>query len=571
MTTNTKIVDIFSNIASLLEILDENPFKIRAYKKAINSINELSTDLREYSQKNDLTDINGIGKDLGKKIEEFINTGKIEYYENLKTKVPLELISLLNIQGVGPKFLSTVFKKFNIKNIDDFEKAINSAEIENLKGVGKKKLDEIQKGISLYKEHLNKINICIAYPLADFLKNVTSELKGVDRVDIAGSVRRMKETVNNINLVVKTSNKNFLKSFSNLPFIKEVKKLNSSEGVFTLNQEVNVKIKIFNEDSYFLGLLYETGSKKHNDKISEVAKQKKIELSEKSLLKNGKPLTVKSEDELYKNLSLEFIPPELRENTGEIEASEHSKLPSLVELRDIKGDLHTHSTWSDGKSSIEEMAMAAIDLGYEYIAITDHSPSSTVANGLQVKRLKEKKAELQKIDKKLDKIKILMGSEVDIKPDGSLDYPDEILKELDMVVASVHSNFKMDKSSMTKRLVSALKNPYVCALGHPTGRLIGQREPYEVDIDKIIETAKEYGKALEINSSYLRLDLKDLHAKKAIENGVKLIISTDAHHIDQLNQMVYGIGTARRGWVEKGDVINTYGLKKLTKWLESFK
>ena len=567
MSNNIKVVNIFSNIASILEILDENPFKIRAYKKAINSILELDTDLIEFHSKQSLTDINGIGKDLAKKIEQFLDTGEIEYYEKIKEKVPLEIIKLLRIQGVGPKFLSIVFKEYKIKNISDFEKAINSEGILDIKGIGQKKIDEIKNGLELYKKYINKINISLAYPIAVFLKNVIKEIKDAEDAEIIGSVRRMEEVVDIIDIIVKTSNKNFLKTFSKLPFIEEILKINKSFGNFKIENGVEVKVHTYTRDKYDFNVTYLTGSKSHINKLRKIANNSGLLLSDKGLFKNKKFLQIKSEKDFYSKLGLELIQPELRENTGEIESAANKNLPNLIELKDIKGDLHTHSTWSDGKSTIEEMVLTAKELGYEYIAITDHSPSSRIANGLKIERLLEKKNQVSRIDKKFDKIKVFMGTEVDILPDGSLDYTDEILDGLDFVVASVHSNFKMDLNSMTKRLIRALENPHVHALGHPTGRLIGEREPYQVDIDKIIEVAKKNNKALELNCSSLRLDLKDSHAKKAIESGVKIIISTDAHHVDQLEQMFYGVGTARRGWVKKDDVLNSYTLNKFQKWL----
>ena len=567
MSNNIKVVNIFSNIASILEILDENPFKIRAYKKAINSILELDTDLIEFHSRGTLTDINGVGKDLAKKVEEFLDTGEIEYYEKIKEKVPLEIINLLKIQGVGPKFLATVFKEYGIKNIDDFEESINSEDILRIKGIGKKKIDEIKNGLELYKKYINKINISLAYPIAVFLKNVIKEIKDAEDAEIIGSVRRMEEVVDIIDIIVKTSNKNFLKTFSKLPFIDEILKINQSFGKFKIENGIEVKVHTYTRDKYDFNVTYLTGSKSHINKLRNIAENNNLNLSDNGLFKNKKLIHIKSENDFYTKLGLDLIQPELRENKGEIESAANKNLPNLIELKDIKGDLHTHSTWSDGKSTIEEMVLAAKELGYEYIAITDHSPSSRIANGLKIERLLEKKKQVSRIDKKFDKIKVFMGTEVDILPDGSLDYPDEILDGLDFVVASVHSNFKLDLNSMTERLIRALENPHVHALGHPTGRLIGEREPYQVDIDKIIEVAKKNNKALEVNCSSLRLDLKDSHAKKAIEGGVKIIISTDAHHVEQLEQMFYGVGTARRGWVKKDDVLNSYTLNKFQKWL----
>jgi DNA polymerase (family 10) len=334
---------------------------------------------------------------------------------------------------------------------------------------------------------------------------------------------------------------------------------------------MQVDLRVVGPESYGGALLYFSGSKAHNVRLRGMAQKNGLRINEYGIFKGEKKLAGETEKEMYENLGLPLISPELREDRGEIEAAVEGKLPHLIELSDIKGDLHMHTTWSDGKASIEDMAKSAMELGYEYIAITDHSPSSTIANGLSVERLKDKKKELNSVNKKIKVINILMGSEVDIKNDGSLDYPDEVLKKLDVVIASVHSGFKMDRETITKRIVKALENPYVHAIGHPTGRLINEREPYDVDIDRLIETALKYDKALEVNSSYLRLDLKDLHVKKAVEAGVKIIISTDAHRPEGLLQMRYGVGTARRGWVQKKDVLNALEFGELNEWLKSNK
>ncbi|MGB3363974.1 MAG: PHP domain-containing protein, partial [Thermodesulfobacteriota bacterium] len=324
-------------------------------------------------------------------------------------------------------------------------------------------------------------------------------------------------------------------------------------------------------ESYGGALQYFSGSQAHNIRLRSIAQKNGLRINEYGIFKGEEKVAGETEKEMYSTLNLPFIPPELREDRGEIEAAIEGNLPDLIELEDIKGDLHMHTTWSDGKASIQEMAESAIELGYEYIAITDHSPSSTIANGLSIERLKEKQKELIAVNKKMKGISILMGSEVDITTDGTLDYPDEVLKELDVVIASVHSGFKMDRDTITKRILTALENPYVHALGHPTGRLINQRDPYDVDIDLLIEAALKHDKALEVNSSYQRLDLKDLHVKKAVEAGVKIIISTDAHRPEGLLQMRYGIGTARRGWVQKKDVLNALEFDELNEWLKSKK
>jgi len=563
MNINSEIARIFGNIGNMLDIAGENPFKVRAYKNASRNIMALEEDLRAYSENNEIENIKGIGKDLAKKIREYIDKGKIQYYEDLKTEVPEDLLALLSIQGIGPKLLGILYKDFEVKNFRDLENIIGREELKETKGIGTKKINEIKVGIKLFKSHLDKINLGFALPVAESVKKELSALDSVDGVEISGDIRRGVETVRSIELVVSTSGIDSVKkSVKSLPFIDKAVKEDKESLSLILENGIPLSLQFAGRDEFTGSLFIGTGSQKHIKKIKQLARGKGVEIG-----KDDFP----SEDQLYETLKMQYIPAEVREGKGEIESSLEFNIPKLLEIGDIRGDLHTHSTWSDGRSGIKDMAEAARDLGYEYIAITDHSVSSRIANGLDVKRVIEKNIELQKIDKKTGGIKIIMGSEVDIKPDGTLDYPDDVLRELDMVVASVHSNFKMNRGEMTERITNALKNPYVCALGHPTGRLIGERNPYDLDIDEVIGTAEKHGKALEVNSSYMRLDLKDEHVRKALDKGVKLIISTDAHHTDQLAQMRYGVLTARRGWATKRDVINTLKLKDIENWIRNFK
>jgi DNA polymerase (family 10) len=358
-----------------------------------------------------------------------------------------------------------------------------------------------------------------------------------------------------------------IEAFTKLPFAKEVLASGDTKGSIIIRNGIQVDLRVIGPESYGAALQYFTGSKAHNVKLRTIALKKGLKINEYGIFRGDEKLAGETEKEIYRAIGLKWIPPEIREDKGEIESALQGRLPQLVELSDIKGDLHTHSRWSDGKSSIEQMALKAKELGYEYIAIADHSPSSRIAGGLSVERLNEKKKEIEAVRKKLTGIKILMGSEVDIKSDGSLDYPDEVLKDLDIVVASVHSGFKMDREIMTMRIIKALENPFVHILGHPTGRLIGERDPYQVDIDRVIRTAKEFGKAVEVNSFYLRLDLNDINVRKAMDMGVKIVISTDSHHTDHLGMMRLGVATARRGWAEKKAVLNTLGYDELSNWL----
>lgn len=572
MSKNNEIALIFERISDMLSVLDENPFKIRAYKKAALNISELGEDIEERAEQDNLTDIPGVGKDLAAKVKEYIDTGKIGEYEKLSKTVPLEVIELLRIQGLGPKTLALLFKELKVRSLSDLEKVLDGDEILEFKGLGEKKIKDIKKGISIFKESKERTLLGAALPVSEQVRDAIENMPGTEGTVAAGSLRRFRETVKDIDILTMSDNtEKTVKAFTQMPFVKHILASGSTKGSIIagdgLNAGIQVDLRVVGPESYGAGLQYFSGSKAHNVRVRSLATKKGLKINEYGVYKGDKKIAGETEREVYESLGLPLIPPELREDRGEIEAALEGKLPDLIELSDIKGDLHMHSTWSDGKATIKEMAESAKKLGYSYVAITDHSPSSVIANGLSVKRLTEKKKELEKADKEIKGIKILMGTEVDIKSDGTLDYPDKVLKELDVVIASVHSGFKMDIEKMTERILCAVRNPYVHAIGHPTGRLINERDPYEVDIDKLIDAALEYGKALEVNGSYQRLDLKDLHVRKAVEAGVKIIISTDAHRPEQLLQMKLGVGTARRGWVEKKSVLNTLDTKELLKWL----
>ena len=572
MSKNREIAEIFDKIADILELLNENPFRIRAYRNAGANIRELTGDIEDLAERGELTGIPGVGPDLAGKIKEFISTGKIEDYEKLRKRVSEELTGLLDIQGLGPKTIIKLNKELSIKNLEDLERALEMGEVLKLRGMGEKKVEDIKRGIELFKKSRERIPLGIALPLAEDIVRRISKIPGTKGTAIAGSVRRMKETIGDIDILTEARDgERVVKAFTNLPFVKEVLAAGDTKGSVVLENGIQVDLRVVEPESYGAALLYFIGSKAHNIKLRTIALEKGLKINEYGIFRGDKKIAGETEKGIYETLGLQWIPPEIREDRGEIEAAQYGKLPDLVKLEDIKGDLQMHSIWSDGKATIEEMALKAKGLGYEYIAMTDHSPSSRIAGGLSIERLYEKKREVDALNKKLKGIKILMGSEVDIKSDGSLDYPDEVLKDLDIAIASVHSGFKMDMESMTKRIVKALKNPFIHFLVHPTGRLIGRREGYEVDMDEIIRTAKEYGKALEVNSHYLRLDLNDINVRKAVNAGVKIAISTDSHAPDELDMMRLGVATARRGWAEKKDVLNTMRLNELSKWLNDIR
>ncbi len=567
-SVNNEIAKIFSRIADSLEILDENIFKINAYRKASRNISSMPDSLEEFDGEKELSTIPGVGKDLSQKIIEHRLTGKIAYYEEIKKQVPDELAELLDIRGVGPKFLRTLVKHFGVADIGSLKETIASPDILEVDGIGKKKIEQISRSIEVFEGGKKRMRLTEAHPLATAIKEEIEEIPGVLRAELAGSLRRMRETVANIDIIASADDRaGVIEEFIALGFTREVLRRTENGARILTQTGVRTDLLVVEPHCYGSALQNLTGSRSHNARIREIAEAKGLEKGSMGI-RNGSGY-FSSEEEIYESLGLDSISPELREDRGEIEASRAGELPELLEIEDLRGDLHAHSTWSDGAATIRQMADKAASLGYEYIAMTDHSPSSRIAKGLSVKRLWQKKEEVKKINSEGRAIRILMGSEVDILPDGSLDYPDEVLRELDFVVASVHGSFSMEEREMTKRICGAIENPNVDALGHPTGRLIGQRDPYRVDIDAVIETARDHDKALEINSSYKRLDLKDIHARKAVEAGVKIMVSTDAHRIQHLERIIFGVGTARRGWVKKTDVVNTYGLSRLLKWLAS--
>lgn len=568
MSKNREIGEIFDKIADTLDLLQDNLFRIRAYRNAGRNIRELSENIEDVAARDELTNIPGVGSDLSEKIKEYISTGTIKNYEELKKRVPEGLVELLAVQGLGPKTLAKLNKELGVKNLKDLEKVIEGKEILMLRGMGEKKIEDIKRGIELFKKSGERTPLGIALPMAEEIIHEISRIPSTKGTISAGSLRRMRETIGDIDILTMAEDgEQVIKAFTKLSLIKEVLAAGETKGSVILENGMQVDLRVVEPDSYGAALQYFTGSKAHNIKLRTIALEKGLKINEYGVFRGSKKIAGESEEEIYKTLELPWIPPEIREDKGEIEAALNSKLPNLVELRDIRGDLHMHSKWSDGKATIEEMALKAKELDYEYIAMTDHSPSSRIARGLSVEKLYEKKKEVEAVNRKLKGIKVLMGSEVDIKSDGSLDYPDEVLRDLDVVIAAVHSGFKMERESMTRRIVKALQNPFVHALVHPTGRLIGEREAYEVDMDEVIKTARTYGKALELNSYYLRLDLNDINVRKAIEMGIKILISTDSHLPDQLGMMTLGVATARRGWTEKKDVLNTMNLKGLSKWL----
>ena len=569
---NLEISRIFYEIADILE-MKKVEWKPRAYRRAARSIETSSKDVGEIYKKGGLKalkEIPGVGKAIAGKIEEFIKTGRIKEYEKLKKGVPKGIEKVVNIPGMGPKKALVLFKKLKIKSVKDLEKAARSGKIKGLSGFGEKSEEDILKGIGLLKSSAGKMLLGTALPIAQELISNLNKMKKLKKVSLAGSTRRRKEVVRDLDILgVSSDPKKVMDFFTNLQLVSSVLAKGPTKSSVRLNAGINCDFRVVEEKSFGAALQYFTGSKDHNIKCRQIAIKKGFKLNEYGLFKkkDNKYVCGKTEQEVYKNLGMQFIAPELRENRGEIEAALKNKLPKLIGYDDIKGDLQMHTKYSDGVNTIEQMAGAAMKMGYEYIAVTDHSKSEHIAHGMDEKRLAKYIKEVDKINKRLKGIRILKGAEVDILKDGSLDYSDKYLKKLDIVLAAVHSRFKSSEKEMTKRILKALENRYVKILAHPTGRVINKRKAYSVNLSKIFEACKANNIWPEINAFPARLDLNDVNARDAIEKGLKLTINTDSHSSDHLRYMEFGIATARRAWARKKDVINALPWKKFEKLL----
>ncbi len=561
---NHEIATLFERIADVLELKGENTFRINSYRKAARVIGDLTEDIEELARTGKLQDIPGIGEGMSERIVEYINTGRMSKYEEVMKDVSEETVTLMRIPGLGPKTVAMLNRELGITGLNDLEKALQEGKLKGLFGIGDKKIENILKGIELFKTSQQRISIGIAYPL---VKGIIEKLRHnpqIKDIQAAGSLRRMKETVGDIDILATgAGGKEIIKSFVNMQGVTRVLAAGDTKGSIRVEEGVQVDLRVVHEDEFGAALQYFTGSKEHNVHLREIAKKKGLKISEYGIFRGEKKIGGHLEEEIYKILGMEWIPPELRENRGEIEASQSGILPDLIKLSDIKGDLHNHSNWSDGTCPFEEMAQRAMKMGYQYLVVSDHSKSLHVANGLKDEELLEEIEEIDRLNKKFKGFTLLKATEVDIKADGSIDFPDELLEKLDIVVASVHSGFKQGKQKITDRIIAAIRNPYVNIIAHPTGRLISKREGYEVNLDKVIEACAETGTALEINCHYDRLDLNDIYSKRAKDAGAMIAISTDSHHVDQMWMIELGVGIARRGWLEARDVINTLPLDKL--------
>ncbi|MDP8262013.1 MAG: DNA polymerase/3'-5' exonuclease PolX [Candidatus Ancaeobacter aquaticus] len=561
---NKEIAMLFNKIADILEFKGDVSFRINSYRKAAHIIEDMAEDIEAYDESGTLKEIEGIGESLAKKIDEYIKTGRIAKYEEMKTGVSEELIDLMKISGIGQKTLALIHKKYGVKNIDELEKVVTDGKVRDLFGMGDKKAENILRGIKLYRASHGRISLGIAFPVMRMIIDELKKNRKVKKIDIAGSLRRMQETIGDIDILVcGKEGKDIVNHFTTLPCVKEVLSSGSTRGSVVVEDGIQVDVRVVREDSYGAALQYFTGSKEHSVKLRGIAKAHGYKINEYGIYKGDKKVGGAHESDIYSALGLAYIPPVLRENRGEIEAASRNMLPSLVQSKNVRGDLHVHSNWSDGESSVEDVVRASIELGYEYVAICDHSQSLKVAHGLSPETVFRKLDEIKRVRKKYKDFAILFGTEVDIKSDGSIDYSDTVLKEFDVVIGAVHTGFKDSEEKLTSRILSAINNKYVNIIAHPTGRRIGLREPYPVDLDAIFKAASQSGTFLEINSFYDRLDLCDTAVKRAKEYGVKFALSTDCHHVDQLWMMSLGVSVAQRGWLTKNDVVNCWPLPKL--------
>ena len=600
---NDNLAKLFQKLAFYLE-MEGVSFKPQAYEKASVVIDALDEDLNEIYQKEKiagLKKIPGIGESIAQKIEEFIKTGKIKEIEIYQKKYPINLDELMVIEGIGPKTIKTLYEKLKIKNIKELEAAARNGKIRNLENFGEKSEKNILQSIEFLKRSQGRFRLDEAYYLAQDIIAELKKIKEIDKIVVAGSLRRMKETIGDIDLLatLKTKNKDAAKkvmdTFVNLKGVIKVWDYGQTKSSVRFKKGIDADLRVVEDYEFGSALQYFTGSKEHNIETRKLAIEKGLKLNEYGVFKkfknqnskvkitsqNSKIIKVKTkweriagktEKEVYQTIGLPYIEPELRTNTGEIEAALKNQLPKIIGYHDIKGDLHNHSDWDGGENSIEEIAEAAQKLGYEYLGISDHTKFLRIEHGLDEKQLLAQHKAIEKLNTQYSflntNFRVLHGCEANILNDGSLDIDDKVLEQLDYVIAGIHSHMKMSQEEMTERMIRAIKNPNVNIISHPTGRLINARDEYQVDLDKVFKAAQEYQVALEINAHPVRLDLNDKNIRKAIDYGVKLVINTDSHHISQMELIKFGISQARRGWATKDDIINAWPLEQL---LEFFK
>ncbi len=567
---NAQIADIFDEIADLLELQDENQFRIRSYRNAARSVRDFSGRLEQaVADGMDLTELPDIGESTAEKIKEIIETGTCKRLTEQREKVPPELTDLLRVPQLGPRTAMMLYRELGVKNLEDLRDACREHRVRDLEGMGERSEDKLLRGISTVESTSGRFSIRTAFDYVGSLAQHLDDLDEIERWEVAGSFRRRKETIGDLDVLILADDRGAAaEAILSYAPIEEVIGRGEEKLSVRLDSGLQVDFRYFEPESFGAALLYFTGSKQHNIVLRRRAVERDWKLNEYGLFKGENRLAGKTEESIYHRLNLEWIPPELREDRGEIEASDRESLPELIEPNDIRGDLQMHTDLTDGANTLEEMVEAAREKGYQYIAITDHSQRVTMAGGLDEDAARKRADEIRELNSQYEDIWVMAGMEVDILKDGRLDLEEDVLAGLDWVLASVHYDRNMDEKEMTDRLVSALKTGVVHCLGHPTGRIIGEREPAPFDADRLFECCVENNVCLEINAQPDRLDLPDFHCKRAREAGVQFTISTDAHKTGGLDAMVFGVYVARRGWLERGDVLNTRTAKQLRKWLD---
>jgi DNA polymerase (family 10) len=570
--TNQELAKTFQTIADLLEIKGENIYKILAYRKAADSLSNLGQDINAIWKEGKLTEVDGVGKAIAEKIDELLSTGHLGFLDKLEGEVPPGLAELLQVPDLGPKKVALFWKQLGITNLTELDNAAREGKLRSLPGMGEKSEAKIIAGIEALGRRSKRVPLGRAWPFAQDLLEYLRKTPGVKAVELGGSLRRMRSTVGDIDILAAANNSSgVMDAFISRKDVARVLGKGDTKASVEFTHGLQAQLWVHPPEHWGTALAYATGSKDHNVRLREYALSKGYSLSEHSLKReDGSEVFCANEEDVYKTLGLPWIPPELREDRGEVQAAISGKLPKLIELKDIISELHSHSTWSDGKLTIREMAEAAQKHGYKLLAITDHTNSLGIVQGMSPEDVREQRKEIEALAKELgDNIHIIQGAEVEIKSDGSLDYSDDVLAELDIVIASLHSGLRQPREKITDRLINAMRNPHVDIIGHPTGRLFPDREPSDLDMDAVLATAAETGVAMEINAHPARLDLDDVHARRAVELGIKLSINTDAHSDTDMDLMHFGVSSARRAWVEPDDVINTWDIQKLFKWLKS--
>ncbi len=578
--TNRDMADLFEKSATILEIKGENIHRVLSYRRAGETIRELPRDLRAIAAEGTLTEIPNIGKTLAEKITEMLETGKLEFYEKLAAEVPPGLVDVVNINGVGPKKAKLFWKELNITSIAELESAARAGKLRDLAGMGVKSEQKIIEGIEALSRQTGRTPLGVALPAAQAILDYLLTLPGAIEGAIAGSIRRARPTIGDVDLLIASDDAApIMDAFVKMEQVARILGNGPTKSSVELLNGLQVDLRILEKAKWGTAINYFTGSQAHNIRMRELALEKGYSLNEwafspvdaeGNIIEDAPKILCATEEEVYATVDLPWIAPELRENSGEIEAAQENRLPKLISMDDMQADLHMHTNWSDGKLGIREMAEAARERGRKYIVITDHSQYSTIANGLSVERIMEQQEKVRRVDEALGgSIRVFHGVEMDIRTDGTLDYPDEVLEKLDFVIASLHFGLRQPRDQVTARLLNAIKNPHVDLIGHPRGQLIPDREPADLDMDAVFAAARESGIALEINANPRRLDLEAQYARRAVELGIPLAIDTDAHAPEHMDLLYFGILTARRGWVEAPSVINTWPVEKFIAWTQN--